>query len=419
MLPSEIEILFISHKYPPAIGGMEKQSFELINNAALYLKVHTIVYDNEESILTFFFRLNQRILSKIKDNPGIRLLHFNDGLIAALASLHKGYDHLKKVVTLHGLDIVFPFPYFQRKVIPHFNTFDQVIAVSQATAEAAQSRGIDSSRISVIPNGVDPALPNTALIPDKHRDFTETEHLQLKRNTPPPPYFITLGRPVKRKGFSWLMQQVIPALHGNFKLLMVGPFDQKPTLKERLLNLLPAKLYHLSTLFLGHPTDQQEMRILLKTYPEKIQHLGKVPFVQLKHLLANAQAFLMPNIHVPGDMEGFGLVCLEASSAGTVVVASELEGITSAITHNHNGLLLASQDTGAWIGQLQSILDNPDHYQNLGQQFKNNTSADFSWDIMARSYCQTFIELCQKPQPDDKLSSFTNEESARSNVLLA
>ncbi|ULT24158.1 glycosyltransferase [Sphingobacterium sp. E70] len=121
------------------------------------------------------------------------------------------------------------------------------------------------------------------------------------------------------------MQHVIPALHGNFKLLMVGPFDQRPTLKERLLNLLPAKLYHLSTLFLGHPTDQQEMRRLLKAYPEKIQHLGKVPFAQLKHLLANAKAFLMPNIHVPGDMEGFGLVCLEASSAGAVVVASELK----------------------------------------------------------------------------------------------
>ncbi|MCS4223982.1 glycosyltransferase family 4 protein [Sphingobacterium sp. BIGb0165] len=402
MLPSEIEILFISHKYPPAVGGMEKQSFELINNAALYLKVHTIVYDNKESILTFFFRLNQRILSKIKDNPGIRLLHFNDGLIAALASFHKGYDHLKKVVTLHGLDIVFPFPYFQHKVIPRFNTFDQVITVSQATAEAAQSRGIDSSRISVIPNGVDPLSSISVQEEDKF-----------------PPYFITLGRPVKRKGFSWLMQQVIPALQGNFKLLMVGPFDQRPTLKERLLNLLPAKLYHLSTLFLGHPSDQQEMRRLLKAYPEKIQHLGKVPFVQLKHLLANAQAFLMPNIHVPGDMEGFGLVCLEASSAGTVVVASELEGITSAITHNHNGLLLNSQDTDAWIGQLQSILDNPDHYQNLGQQFKNNTSSDFSWDIMARSYCHTFVELCQKPQPDHKLSSFTNEESVRSNVLLA
>ncbi len=71
MSSSEIEILFVSHKYPPKIGGMEKQSFELINSSALYLKVHTLVYDNNESILTFFFHLNRRIISKIKANPSI------------------------------------------------------------------------------------------------------------------------------------------------------------------------------------------------------------------------------------------------------------------------------------------------------------------------------------------------------------
>ncbi|OOG20006.1 hypothetical protein BWD42_09035 [Sphingobacterium sp. CZ-UAM] len=392
MLPSEIEILFVSHKYPPAVGGMEKQSFELINHSALYLKVHTLLYDNEESILTFFFRLNQRILSKIKANPRIKLIHFNDGLIAALASFHRGYDHLKKVVTLHGLDIVFPLPYFQHKIIPRFNVFDQVIAVSQATAEAARSRGIDPSRIAVIPNGVDPVTPISKLKDDKL-----------------PPYFITLGRPVKRKGFSWLMQQVIPAIQGNFRLLMVGPFDQSPTWKERILNLLPAKLHHLATLFLGYPTDQQEMRKLLRMHPEKIQHLGKVPFDQLRHLLTNAHAFLMPNIQVQGDMEGFGLVCLEASSRGTVVVAAELEGITSAITHDHNGLLLPSQDANAWIGQLQNILDNPDHYEKLGQKFQKNTNSDFSWDIMARSYCHTFVKLCQKATANSEKINYTTD----------
>src|SRR5690606_26684956 len=161
-------------------------------------------------------------------------------------------------------------------------------------------------------------------------------------------------------------------------------------------NMLPTNLYHLSTLFLGHPTDQQHMRTLLKAHPEKIQHLGKIPSRQLNHLLAQAHAFLMPNIPVPGDMEGFGLVCLEASSAGTLVVAAELDGITSAITHNHNGLMLRSQDTKAWVRQRQSILDNPDYYMKLGQQFRSNTDINFNWDIMARSYCQNFKALCQK-----------------------
>lgn len=380
MYPSEIEILFVSHKYPPSVGGMEKQSFELINTSALYLKAHTLVYDNKESILAFFLQLNRRILVKVKENPGIKLIHFNDGLIASLASFHKGYHHLKRVVTIHGLDIVFPFSYFQKKIIPRFNAFDQIIAVSQATAEAAQLRGIDPSKIIIIPNGVDPIQISTQV---------------AEASSGSKPYFITLGRAVKRKGFSWLMKDVIPAIQGDFKLLMVGPFDQEPKWKERLLHLMPAKLYHFMTLFLGYPTDQQAIRKLLKTYPEKIQHLGKVPFEQLKSLLTNAQAFLMPNIEVAGDMEGFGLVCLEASTAGTIVVASELEGITSAVTHNYNGLLLASKNQNAWVEQLQAILEDPTHYKKLSLQFKQNTLKQYSWDIMARSYCQSFVGLCQ------------------------
>lgn len=376
---SEIEILFVSHKYPPNVGGMEKQSFELINTAALYLKAHTLVYDNKESVLTFFLQLNRRILEKVKENPGIKLIHFNDGLIASLASFHKGYCHLKRVVTIHGLDIVFPFSYFQKKVVPRFNAFDQIIAVSQATAEAAQLRGIDPSKIIIIPNGVDPIQVSAQV---------------AEKTSGSEPYFITLGRAVKRKGFSWLMKDVIPAIQGDFKLLMVGPFDQEPTWKERLLHLMPAKVYHLMTLFLGYPTDQQAIRKLLKAYPEKIQHLGKVPFEQLKSLLTNAQAFLMPNIEVPGDMEGFGLVCLEASTAGTIVVASELEGITSAVTHNCNGLLLASKNQNAWVEQLQAILEDPAYYKKLSFQFKQNTLKQYSWDIMARSYCQSFVDLC-------------------------
>jgi glycosyltransferase involved in cell wall biosynthesis len=159
------------------------------------------------------------------------------------------------------------------------------------------------------------------------------------------------------------------------------------------LQLIPKKINHLITLFLGFPTDQGEIRKLLKAYPEKIEHLGKVPFEQLQSLLTNAQAFLMPNIEVPGDMEGFGLVCLEASTAGTIVVAAELEGITSAVTHNCNGLLLASKSQNAWIEQLQAILANPVHYKSLSLQFKQNTLKQYSWDIMARSYCQSFADL--------------------------
>ena len=49
-----MEVLFITHKYPPSIGGMQKQSYELIQGVSKNYKVNVIAYDNAKSNLSFF-----------------------------------------------------------------------------------------------------------------------------------------------------------------------------------------------------------------------------------------------------------------------------------------------------------------------------------------------------------------------------
>jgi hypothetical protein len=78
-----MEILFVTHKYPPSIGGMEKQSFELINGMKRYAKVHAIIYDGRESRFRFFLTLRSKIIQACRSHPGISIIHFNDGLIAS------------------------------------------------------------------------------------------------------------------------------------------------------------------------------------------------------------------------------------------------------------------------------------------------------------------------------------------------
>lgn len=382
----DIEVLFVSHKSPPATGGMEKQSYELINGVALYLKVHTLVYDHRESILLFFIRLNRRILKLLKSHPNIRVIHFNDGLLASIATFHTGYNQIKKTATIHGLDIVYPLSYFQNKIIPRFNKFDRVFAVSNATAQAALHRGIKAEKLQVIPNGVDSspstASSNLAAIQQKYPEIQKDKKL-----------FVTLGRPVKRKGFSWLLENVIPQIQQDFQLVMLGPYRSKKNSKDTLLNVLPSKLRTLTMLFLGYPSDQDRLRRILPQQAPRAIHLGKVPFEDLQTLLKESTAFLMPNIAIKGDMEGFGLVCLEASIAGTLVVASSLEGITSAVHDKKNGILLPAQDDKAWITTLQDILDRPQIYHKLAEAYTDYTRSNYSWDIMARAYCEAFTDI--------------------------
>lgn len=111
-----MEVLFVSHKYPPSTGGMEKQSFELIKGMSSHVTVHTLLFEKEkENRFRFFWTLNVSINKMLHDYPEIEIIHFNDGLLASFATFHRGYDRLKKIVTIHGLDVVFPLAFFQKK----------------------------------------------------------------------------------------------------------------------------------------------------------------------------------------------------------------------------------------------------------------------------------------------------------------
>ncbi|MFD2597603.1 glycosyltransferase family 4 protein [Sphingobacterium corticis] len=388
--------LFVSHKYPPATGGMEKQSYELIEHMKLLAVVHMIVFDGSESIISFFRKLNKRILDQLRDYPEIEMIHFNDGLIATLSLYHKGYEHIAKTVTVHGLDVVFPLRYFQKKILPRFNRFDKIIAVSSATAEAIRARGIEPERVTVVPNGIDH---------DWAKETDQYDMTDLARRHPFPKgkeYLVLLGRPVKRKGFSWFLKEVMPKLDPKYHLLIVGPYEENRSAKEWILSLLPKKINHLLALFLGHPSDQDTLRRLLHQpkYANCATHLGKLSHGELQSLLGHAKAFLMPNISVFGDMEGFGLVCLEASSRGALIFASALEGINDAIQHEKNGFLLPSENSEGWIETLNNLNFSKEEENQWRKSFQDYTLQNFSWRKMAASYFSIFQSLNKQKAPD-------------------
>lgn len=379
-----MEILFVSHKYPPAIGGMEKQSYELINGMRKYATVHTIIYDGKGNKLLFFASLQRHIVNICRQYPNISVVHFNDGLIAAVCSFHTGYKHLRRTVTLHGLDVVFPGKMFRKYVLPKFNDFDQIFTVSQATADACRQLGLHEKLLTVVPNGVDTTIGLTD---------TQNNAQPLAGNdffTNRTRVFVAMGRPVKRKGFSWLIENVVPKLHGDFVVLFIGPMKKRTDSQSILLAMLPRNLQHKIALFLGAPTDERNIRVLLKTeaLQNKVHHLGKLPFPEIARLLQRADYFLMPNIPVSGDMEGFGLVCLEAALCGATVIAANTDGIPDAVHNGKNGLLLPAGDVGAWVTFLNNLSVSPQAQKLTRRDVRNYTLENFGWDKMVHKYWQ-------------------------------
>ena len=62
-----MEVLFITHKYPPIIGGMEKQSFELTTRMSKKHTVHLHAYKGEGSKLMWFLSLKKEIKRMLLD----------------------------------------------------------------------------------------------------------------------------------------------------------------------------------------------------------------------------------------------------------------------------------------------------------------------------------------------------------------
>lgn len=386
-----MEILFITHKYPPIIGGMEKHSFELTTRMAKNHKVHMHVYDGAGSKLMWFFGLRSAIKRILREHPGIELIHLNDGLMGATTLWLKRFTKIPVVATFHGLDITFPSRIFQKWIVPKMHRFDGVICVSRATAQASLERGFDKNKVYTVLNGVDHDLADIPIETGFKARVEEELGVRLAEKK----IVLTMGRAVKRKGFSWFLKHVLPSLDEQILFLMVGPLNTKPGLLEKLVQLLPHSMKSKVQLMFGMATDVKDIVRALKDPKTSgcVFHLGKVSFKDLMQYLALADVFVMPNIKVEGDAEGFGLVALEASLRGAPVVAAGIEGITDAVRDGKNGIQLPTADTAAWIETLNALASDEKRLAEMSQMAVRTTLEDYGWDKMVKEYEEVFVHI--------------------------
>ena len=386
-----MKILFITHKYPPIIGGMEKQSFELITRAE---KIHDVIvhaYKGEGSKLKWFIDLKSKIKNILKEQPDIQLIHLNDGLMAAATLWLKQHTTIPVVATFHGLDITFPSTIFQNKIVKKMHRLDASICVSRATTTACLDRGFDKSKVFTVLNGVDHDIAQI----EKEIGFLARVKNETGVDLREKKIIMTMGRAVKRKGFSWFLKNVVHGLDEGIVFLMVGPLNKKSSLKEKAMNILPAGIRTKLQLMFGMATDVKSIQEAIRNQrtQDKVHHMGKVSFVDLMQYLAIADVFVMPNIRVDGDAEGFGLVALEASLRGTPVVASGIEGITDAVRDGDNGRLLPSGDARMWIDTLNALMRDEAELKRLSESAVTTTLKNYGWNKMVNEYLEVFAEV--------------------------
>lgn len=181
----------------------------------------------------------------------------------------------------------------------------------------------------------------------------------------------------------------MPLLSEDIVLLMVGSLNTEQNIFQKTIHYLTGIISPALQLTLGLDSDANSIRKeILKS--KNTYHLGRVPNEDLIQLLSLADLFIMPNIKVPGDEEGFGLVALEANMRGTFVLASGIEGITDAVIDGENGYHLPAGNIRAWADTIHEVLRDKSRLDMLSIKAKEYVKKNYSWDIMVKEYKEIF-----------------------------
>jgi len=131
---------------------------------------------------------------------------------------------------------------------------------------------------------------------------------------------------------------------------------------------------------------------------DRVRLLGKLSDEEVAMLLRGSDLFVMPNIEVQNDMEGFGIVMLEAGVCGLPVVASRLEGIVDVIREGENGILVTSGNAEEWARAIKSLCWDQERLWRLAVRSGSFTRERFAWDVVVRDYLEALETACSVTQ---------------------
>lgn len=364
-----MHIFYISHTHPPegAIleneGGMQRASMQLIgelnrrNDVELSLLTINVSGRGWVGLKALFFLIKQlfTLPAKVKNREPDVIL-FSSMVTASLAFFLRRKLDIPLVTINHGRDVKLKNSIYQRFVPKIFESLDGIISVSRATRQACIDRGMDPDKGVALGNGFN--MDTLRIFPDKQASRKE---LKTKFGIDLDNRFmlLTVGRQVKRKGHEWFIRNVFPRLRKDLVFLAIGDGPEFEHIQQA--------------------ADESGER-------DRIFLLGRQPDEVLKQSYAAADLFVMPNIPIEGDMEGFGIVLLEANMARTPAIASDLEGIKDVITDGKNGYRIPPLDDQSFANKINTILNNG--LAELSEQTRMFVLSQFSWEHVAREYIE-------------------------------
>ena len=388
-----MRLLFVSHSLPPEgrplanVGGMQRVALKLHETLEARADANALDYDalllrsawRTVHLKTplFLARAGWQIARAARQNA-VDVVLFSSMVTASLAVPLQGLlrrHGVRTAAIVHGLDVTTPFPPYQWFVPKVFGALDAVLPVSRATRKACLDRGAAPTQLRIVPNGID---TDRFEAPPDRTTARQALDASVEASPPSPPpdglLLCSVGRQVERKGTAWFVDAVMPRLPDDVHYWIAGD---------------------------GPELDTIEAAIARHDLSPRVRLLGRIPNDTLGALYRGADLFVMPNVPVEDDMEGFGIVLLEAGQCGTPAIAARLEGIQDVIADGVNGHLVAPQSPAAFVDAIAAYRNDPDALNAAAQRALHYTEDTFGWPAVADTYLSVLRALWRQGAPPD------------------
>jgi phosphatidylinositol alpha-1,6-mannosyltransferase len=358
-------ILIISRNFPPLVGGMERLIFNVYRQLnqeylcdvvgpcgcrAVTSTESTVRECPSGSIYAFLVMSGiQGFLQSVFHRPD--LIIAGSGVTAPVVCF---LGKLLKVPTLtfiHGLDIIADNYVYQKIFVPAIACTGMIIANSYNTKKLAVLAGINDQKIEIIFPGVDVTTKEET-----------TFNLREEYNIGERKILLSVGRLIHRKGIVEFLEHSFPTIVKEVPdtLYIIIGSPPKDAIKKdvniisRIKELVENLDLHDNILLLGEVSEN----VLIAAYKE-------------------SDVFVFPLLDTSNDVEGFGMVAVEAAAHGLPTIAFNVGGVADAVVHGQSGVVVAPGEYRRLSAEILRFIKNK--HTEITPETCRLHAENFSW----------------------------------------
>ena len=369
-------VLFVTNDFGPRAGGIETFIIGLIQRRPFG---QTIVYtssqpESEQYDADWMKNYGVRVirdrskillptprvafqLRRIIKSEGITTAAFGAAApLGLLSASMKRAGVLRTVALTHGHEVwwakVFPFNILLRRigatvdVLTYLGEFTRNAIASALTAKAK------SAMVKIAP-GIDV----------DHFSPSEASELRQSLGLADKKVIVSVGRLVHRKGQDHLIEsmpkilEVVPNAH----LLLVGQ---------------------------GPYREYLQQLVTKNALEDSVTFIGRIQYADLPQYICVGDIFAMPSrSRLMGlEVEGLGIVYLEASACGLPVLAGNSGGAPDAVLHNETGLVVDGTDNKQIAAAAIELLTKEFSARKMGVVGRQWIIDKWRWEIWSKDF---------------------------------